>query len=131
MANQRYTAEQVIKAIVGSFGIKTAAANALGCTRQTIDNYIKRYPTVAQAYHEERERLVDMAESKFAEAINAGEWAAISFALRTLGKDRGFVESRALDVTSGGEQFPGAVIYLPEIDAIEGRGLEGEPGTAG
>ena len=43
-----------------------------------------------------------------------------------LGKPQQFV-----DVTSGGEQFPGAVIYLPEIDAIESRGLEGEPGTAG
>ena len=119
MGQPKYSAEQVISAIQGTFGIKTAAANALGCTRQTIDNYIKRHPTVAKAYYEERERLVDMAESKFAEEISKGEWAAISFALRTLGKDRGFVESHALDVTSGGEKVPATVVYLPKVDDLE------------
>ena len=38
-----------------------------------------------------------------------------------LGKPQQFV-----DVTSGGEQLPGAIIYLPEVD-----GLEAESGTAG
>ena len=43
-----------------------------------------------------------------------------------LGKPRQFV-----DVTSAGKGIPGAVIYLPEIDGTESRGLEGESGTAG
>ena len=38
-----------------------------------------------------------------------------------LGKPQQFV-----DVTSGGEQLPGAIIYLPEVD-----GLETESGTTG
>ena len=98
MGNERYTTKEVIKAIQKTFGIKTAIAEALGCTRQTVDNYIKRHPTVAIAYWAERERLVDMAEAKFAESIKGGEWAAISFCLRTLGKERGFVERQELDI---------------------------------
>ena len=97
MGNERYTTKEVIKAIQKTFGIKTAIAEALGCTRQTVDNYIKRHPTVADAYWAERERLVDMAEAKFAESIKGGEWAAISFCLRTLGKERGFVERRQIE----------------------------------
>ena len=131
MANRdRYTATQFISAIESSFGIKTAIASTLECDRHTVDSYIERYPTIRRAYEAERNRLVDMAEGKFAEAISKGEWAAISFALRTLGKDRGFVESRALDVTSGGEKIPTAIIYLPEVDG-EVDGLEAESGTAG
>ena len=105
MGQERYTVAQVISAIQGTFGIKTAAAKELHCTRQTIDNYIKRHPTVAQAYQEERERLVDLAESKFAQEISKGEWQAISFALRTLGKDRGYVERRQVEA-SGREGGP-------------------------
>ena len=100
---EKYTTQEVIKAIRGTFGIKTAAAKALQCSRNTIDNYIERHPTVASAYQEERARLVDMAESKFAEEISKGEWPAIRFALATLGRDRGFVESKELIVDSQSE----------------------------
>ena len=94
---EKYTTREVIRAIQNTFGIKTAVAKALGCSRNTVDNYIKRHPTVALAYWAERERLVDMAEAKFGEAIKQGEWGAIRFCLSTLGKDRGFVERREID----------------------------------
>ena len=106
---QKYTAAQVIAAIKGTLGIKTAVAANLKCTRQTIDNYISRYVTVAEAYQEERERLVDLAEGKFAKAIQDGNWAAIRFALVTLGKDRGFTEKvdidATVDITSAGKRI--------------------------
>ena len=104
---QRYTAAQVISAIKGSFGIKTAVAAALECNRQTVDNYIERYPTIKQAYEDEREALVDLAEGKFTQAIAQGEWPAIRFALATLGRKRGFTEKveveGQVDITSGGK----------------------------
>ena len=125
---EKYKADEVIGAIRGTFGIKTAAAEALGCTRQTIDNYIKRHPTIARAYQEERERLLDMAESKFAQAIKGGEWAAISFALRTLGRNRGFVERQEIeqvgdlrielgwDDADNGDNAAEAALGRPEAD---------------
>jgi len=89
----RYTTDQVIEAIRESHGILTAAAKKLGCTRQTVHDYVKRFPTVREAYEEESESLVDFAEMKLFEQIGAGNIAAIIFALKAKGKARGWVES--------------------------------------
>lgn len=133
---QRYTTAQVIHAIRGSLGIKTAIAASLKCTRQTVDNYIKRYATVAQAYEEERERLVDLAEAKFAEAIKEGNWAAIRFALSTLGKDRGFSEkvdiASTVDITSGGKRIGPDFSAMTDDElreALAGRSKERASGS--
>ena len=61
--------------------------------------------------------FVAEAESKFAEAINQGEWAAISFALRTLGKERGFVERREVE-TSGRDGGPIQIEGLSDDERI-------------
>ncbi len=87
-----YTAEQMIDAIQKANGIKAAAARVLGCSRTTIDRYIANYATVAQAYEESRETLIDMAEGKLFEQIKGGNITAIIFALKTIGKHRGYVE---------------------------------------
>lgn len=98
MANcARYTTQQVIDAIKDSKGIKSIVAARLGCTRQTIDNYIKRHPTVARAYQEERERIVDIAEAQLLGKLRAGEWPAIRYTLSTLGKNRGYTEKSELE----------------------------------
>ena len=63
MARQRYTAEQVANALTAAQGMKTVAARNLGCTYQTVQNYIERYATVRQALDEALERLGDKIES--------------------------------------------------------------------
>ena len=93
MSNRdRYTQHRVIDAIKQAQGIKAAAAQALGCSRQTVTNYIDRYPAVKEAYQEARDTSLDLAESKLIALVEREEWPAIRFMLITLGKDRGYTE---------------------------------------
>jgi hypothetical protein len=88
----RYTQQRVIDAIVQARGIKATAAANLKCSRQTVTNYIDRYPAVKAAYEEAVESTIDLAQSKLIVLVEREEWPAIRFLLVTLGKDRGFTE---------------------------------------
>lgn len=99
MANrQRYTAGQVIAALERTKGMVFLAAQILGCSHVTVYNYAKRYTSVQKAIDANRGEVVDAAELKLYDAILAGEHWAVAFALKTIGKHRGYVEKRALDV---------------------------------
>ena len=95
---KRYKAHQVIAAIEGSSGIKTNIAERLGCTRGTVDNYLSAFPTVRRAYEEERERIIDLAESELFKLVKRGHWPAIRHALVTIGRGRGYVEYKELRI---------------------------------
>lgn len=104
MANEKFTAEQIIEAIKGdgeefkgSYGIKSEIANRLRCDRHTVDRYIEKYATVRRAYEEERERPVDMAEAQHFKKVQEGHWPSIRYMLSTRGKDRGYVERQEID----------------------------------
>ena len=93
MANKpRYTAQQVIAALQQTRGMVYLAAKQLRCDPDTIQNYCKRYPTVAAAKEAARGELLDVAELKLWQAVNNGESWAIAFCLKTIGKTRGYVE---------------------------------------
>ena len=102
MAKERYTAQQVIDALRKARGIMAVAAKLLGCTRYTVYNYIARYPTVAKAYQEQRDTIVDIAEGKLVAMLDAGEWPAVKYTLSTLGRNRGYVERQELSGPEGG-----------------------------
>ena len=100
-AREQYTAEQVAQAIKKSRGILTGAAQALGCSRQTVDNYIKKYKSVKDAYHEARETTIDFVETKLLKNIDSGDTTAMIFFLKTIGRGRGYmerVENRNYDI---------------------------------
>jgi hypothetical protein len=88
----KYGRKALREAIKGSRGIKTEVARALGCSRQTVDTYLKRYPDLEAQLVSERETLVDLAESKLAVLIEHLDVRAIMFALETLGKKRGYTK---------------------------------------
>ena len=94
---QRYTAEQVAEALTATKGMVTLAARKLGCDPKTVRNYAQRYPTVAQAIVEAREGFLDATELKLQQAVQNGEGWAIAFALRTIGRHRGYVERSEVD----------------------------------
>jgi hypothetical protein len=98
----RYTAQQVADALTECKGLMFMAARHLGCSHQTLLNYCKRYEVVAQARATARGEMLDLAESKLWSAIQAGESWAIMFALKTQGKERGYVERQ--EVTGEGNQ---------------------------
>ena len=92
MNKDRYTQATVIEAIKAARGIKATAAASLKCSRQTVTNYIERYPAVKAAYEEAIQTSIDLAQSKLIVLVEREEWPAIRFLLATLGKDRGFTE---------------------------------------
>lgn len=93
MANKRrYTPEQVIDALKATKGMRFLAAQRLGCSHDTITNYINRYASVKAAADGQRGEMVDTAELKLWQSIQNGEAWGITLCLKTLGKDRGYVE---------------------------------------
>jgi hypothetical protein len=95
----RYTQTQVIAALHSCRGMVFLAARRLQCSPQTIMNYCEKYPAVEQAKHDARGELLDVAEVKLWQAVQEGQHWAICFALRTLGKERGYSETISLHLT--------------------------------
>lgn len=90
---EHWTAKQMIDALTESKGLISIAARKLGCSYNTVRNYIDNYPTVAAVLKEQRAAFVDIAELKLMGAVNSSQPWAVSLVLRTLGKDRGYVPS--------------------------------------
>jgi hypothetical protein len=93
MANKkRFSKASVKRAIEGSRGNLTTVADTLNCTRQTVHNYLQRYPDLRDSLEQERESLVDLAENKLAKLIDDGVLGAVLFTLETMGKNRGWTK---------------------------------------
>jgi hypothetical protein len=98
----KFTAAQVIDAIRASRGLVTVAARRLECHPDTIRHYVNRYVTVKSALTVARDTMTDMAEAQLFNHITAGDMGAITFYLRTQGRDRGYVERREITGAEGG-----------------------------
>jgi len=64
-----YTAAQFIKAIKDSGGIISTIADVVGCSWITAKKYITDYPTVNEAWNNERNRITDKARHNIITAI--------------------------------------------------------------
>lgn len=119
----KYTADQMIKALEKTRGNKAAASRALGCSRNTLDRYIREYATVAEAYESVNEAGLDVAESllhRFAEGNIKGQSTreqldAVKYLLSTKGKHRGYTKKSESEV-SGAEGGPIIVDLVPDDD---------------
>lgn len=98
------------------------AAEALGCSHVTVYNYARRYKSVQEAIDRNRGHVLDTAELALYNAILSGEHWAVTFALRTIGKGRGYVEKQEQEITGkdGGPVGISVTIhgadFLPEQD---------------
>ena len=99
----RYTAKQVADALTETKGMMFIAAQRLGCTQETMRNYCKRYPSVQAAKDAQRGLMVDTAELKLWQSIQNGEAWGITLCLKTMGKDRGYVERQELTGEDGAQ----------------------------
>lgn len=110
MANKhRFTANEVADALTQTKGMLFLAAKLLGCHPETIRNYCRRYPHVQAVKETERGEMVDMAELKLRQSIQNGEAWGIAFCLKTIGKDRGYVERQEVTGADGPVQIE--VVY--------------------
>jgi hypothetical protein len=96
---QRFSARQVADALVETKGMLSYAAKRLQCDIDTVKNYYKRYHSVEAARCAARTEMLDLAELKLWAAIQQGEGWAVQFALRSIGKGRGYSEHLSLSVT--------------------------------
>lgn len=100
MANEKYTAEQMIEALQATKGMVSLAARKLGCSHVTVLRYIEQYPTVKAARDAERYKMGDSVElTLYDEAIQKRNVTALIFLAKTLFKDRGFVEQLNINIT--------------------------------
>lgn len=99
MAEERFTPEQLIEALHEHHGVKIRAAKALGCSRMTVENYVKRYDDVRDAVLDAREGMKDIAEDSLHKKVEEGEAWAVCFYLKTQAKDRGYVERQEVAPT--------------------------------
>ena len=112
---QRYTASQVVEALDRHKGMVYLAADALGCSHQTVYNYAKRYKSVQEAIDRNRGQVLDTAELALYNAILNKEHWAITFALRTIGKDRGYTERQEQEI-SGKDGGPIVIVNWDDDD---------------
>jgi hypothetical protein len=69
----QFKAQAFIAAIRGSGGIVSTIAKRVGCEWHTANKYIRAYPTIQQAYRNEKAGIDDRALSNVLKAIMEGD----------------------------------------------------------
>ncbi len=96
------TTEAIAEALKTTDGGVYLAAERLRCNPGTIYDRIKADPTLAELKNNLRGKLVDIAETSLKRGVLAGEGWAVCFTLKTIGKDRGYVERSEITGKDGG-----------------------------
>lgn len=92
---------EVFKEKLGNISI---ACRTFGIERGTFYNWYNCDPAFKKAADDIKEIRKDFIENAFINRVNAGDTAAIIFGLKTICKDRGYVEKVEQDVTIRAEQ---------------------------
>lgn len=96
---------QVVALLKQVHGNISAAANALGVERCTLYGYIKNHPVVTEILKDERQAMIDKAESVLWNAMDSTDMEialdASKYALDRIGRDRGYVTRQETDIVSG------------------------------
>lgn len=97
MAIKKPKQETIIGALTRERGLVSPAAEALGVSRMTLHRWINDDNELQQVVEDARNAIVDKAESKLFDKIEEGDTRCVEFALRTLGKSRGYVEKKEIE----------------------------------
>ena len=98
----RYDMQTVLDAISGSGAIMSTIAKRLNCGWATARTYVQRWEETQQAYEDEEQTILDMAESTLYQAIRNNDVQAAKWVLSTKGKARGFSERYELEHSGAG-----------------------------
>lgn len=88
----KLTNEEIIASLRRCRGMYYLAAEHLGVTKQALAYRITNDPELESVAKDQRGKMLDKAETKLMEAVDNGEQWAIQLMLKTLGRDRGYVE---------------------------------------
>jgi predicted transcriptional regulator len=120
---ESFSQEQVAEALTAAGGVQADAARILGCSRTTINGYVRRYPHLQELIIQTREETLDLAESQLIKKVKDGNMTAIIFYLKTQGKQRGYVEKgEAPQKQEDSQDF--STLSTEELEAL-GRELSG------
>ena len=89
---KNYDIATIKNAIDGSGGLYPQIAKKLGCNWHTAKSHVEKYTETLEAYNDESEKILDLAESKLFENIRDNDNTAIIFYLKTKGRNRGYIE---------------------------------------
>jgi hypothetical protein len=87
---QRYSEEEVAKALRSTGGLITQAAAKLGCDRATIYGYFERYPDLKKIRQEADEQVSDLAEANIMTAVRDKNLSISQWWLNQKARHRGF-----------------------------------------
>ena len=94
---RRYKVAEVEAALRAKAGLITAAAEALGCSRMTVERYMNRYPKLRRVQAEVRERMIDLAEGRLYQLLDQGHPPTVRWYLGTTATDRGYGRKLAIE----------------------------------
>ena len=114
MSRANYRAQDFIDAIPGTGGIVTALADRVGCSWHTAKKYVVEYPTVAEAWEAERNKITDKARHNIIKAIGEGDLQMSKWWLQVM--DDEFVERQRHEVSGPGG---GPIIIVDWDDDIQ------------
>ncbi len=121
-----------LQAFKSNFFNITKACQNIGIDRSTFYRWLDD-TTFSQSVQEAKEEKIDFIESQLLKKIKEGDTTSIIFALKTLGKSRGYVERREITGPEGASLNPIDVKILiqnPEVRvALETIAREIDNGT--
>jgi hypothetical protein len=124
------SADAVAEQLREYHGNLAAVARRFDVTRQAVQSFVRARPSLMAVLQECRETMKDHAESVLFRQLLAGEPWAVRFYLKTVGKDRGYVERQELTGADGGplRDVTEVVVHSrAEAQALLGR-LQGSSG---
>jgi len=98
-----FTLEQLKEALTAGNGFIVFAAKKLGVSRQWLSNKIDDNQELKEHIRHLKEGFIDLAEQKLFSNVNEGKEASIFFTLKTIGKNRGFVERQEITGPEGSQ----------------------------
>ena len=100
----KHRTADIIAALEKTHGMVYLAAESLGCAPVTIYRRAEKDKKVQGVIDDQRGKLIDKAELKLEQAVMAGEPWAVTLTLKSLGKNRGYVERQEVTGADGSPQ---------------------------
>jgi len=95
----------MIEALEKSLGVVTTACKSVGISRETHYKYYREDKNYKEQVDSIADIAIDFAESQLHKQIKEGNSTSTIFYLKTKGKQRGYIEHSAYDVTTKGESL--------------------------
>ena len=100
-----YTIDQILEAIKGSGSIMSTVAKKLGCSWKTAETKVNQHEETRQAFEDERQTIIDMAESVVFNSVQEKDVQTAKWVLSTIGKKRGYSERHEITGEDGSNLF--------------------------